>query len=137
MTTNAGELLSVREAADEVRREHVAAVNGGDAEAAARLFGPDAVLLPPGEPALEGIRAIHGWFTYVFGRFNINGFRLQPGGIEQIGDATIEHGSWEAMFQPKGGSQELPAGGTYLTLYARLSDGSVRMIRDTFNGLPG
>ena len=31
----------------------------------------------------------------------------------------------------------LPAGGTYLTVYERLADGSVRMIRDTFNGLPG
>ena len=31
----------------------------------------------------------------------------------------------------------MPAGGTYLTIYARLADGSVRMIRDTFNGMPG
>ena len=49
----------------------------------------------------------------------------------------IEHGSWKATFQPKDGSPGLPAAGTYLTVYARLADGAVRMIRDTFNGMPG
>ena len=48
----------------------------------------------------------------------------------------IEHGSWKATFQPKDGSPDLPAGGTYLTVYARQADGSVLMVRDTFNGLP-
>ncbi len=53
------------------------------------------------------------------------------------GDVMMEHGNWNATFQPKDGSPGQPAGGTYLTVYARLADGSVRMIRDTFNGMPG
>jgi ketosteroid isomerase-like protein len=57
--------------------------------------------------------------------------------VEEHGDVVIEHGNWKGTFQPKDGSPGLPAGGTYLTVYARLSDGSVRMIRDTFNGMPG
>ena len=49
----------------------------------------------------------------------------------------IEHGNWKATFKPKNGWPGLPAGGTYLTVYALLSDGRFRMIRDTFNGMPG
>jgi len=50
---------------------------------------------------------------------------------------AIEHGEWGAAFHPKDGSPGLPAGGTYLTVYARSAGGDVRMIRDTFNGMPG
>ena len=135
--TNAQTSLSLHEAVDQTRRQHIAAVNAGDVEAAASLFSPDGVFLPPGQPALEGLPAIRGWFTHVFGQFRLQGFNLQPGANQQRGDTMIEHGSWEATFQPKNGSPGLSAAGTYLTVYARLSDGSVRMIRDTFNGMPG
>jgi ketosteroid isomerase-like protein len=137
MTTNAQPATSLKKAVDQTRDQHVAAVNAGDAETATELFGPAAVFLPPGQPALEVTPAIRAWFTHVFANFHVQGFGLEPGTIEQHGDVIIEHGNWKATFQPKNGSSGLPAGGTYLTVYARLSDGSVRMIRDTFNGMPG
>ena len=89
------------------------------------------------EFALEGTPAIRAWFTHVFANFRVEEFGLQPATIEQRGDIAIEHGNWRATFQPRNGSPQLPAVGTYLTIYARQSDGSVRMIRDTFNGMPG
>lgn len=137
MTTNTQSSTSLKEAVDQTRKQHVAAVNAGDVEAAASVFGPEGIFLPPGQPALEGTPAIRAWFTHVFANFSVQGFGLQPGTVEPHGDIMIEHGNWEATFQPKDGSPALPAGGTYLTVYARLADGSVRMIRDTFNGMPG
>jgi ketosteroid isomerase-like protein len=136
-TTHAPSTMPTKEAVDRTRDQHVAAVNTGDVEAAINLFAPEGVFLPPGEPALEGIAAIRGWFTHVFANFRIQGFALQPDIVEARGDVMIEHGSWKATFQPKDGPPHLPAGGTYLTVYARLSNGDVRMIRDTFNGMPG
>jgi ketosteroid isomerase-like protein/quercetin dioxygenase-like cupin family protein len=127
---------ALKEAADRARRAHIAAVNAGDAASATALFARDGVFLPPGQPALEGTAAIRGWFDQVFGTFRIDGFTIQPAAIDQAGEHAIEHGTWRATFAPKDGSQAMPAGGTYLTVYARLADGSVRMIRDTFNGLP-
>ena len=137
MSTNAQTSLSLKEAVDQTRNQHVAAVNAGDAETAAGLFAPAAIFLPPGQPPLEGTAAIRNWFTYVFGSFRLQDFALKPGPVEQHGDVIVEHGEWKAGFQPKDGSPGLPAGGTYLTIYARLADGSVRIIRDTFNGMPG
>ena len=128
---------SVPGSVDETRSRHVAAVNDGDVETATSLFAPDAVVLPPGRAPLEGTTAIRAWFTHVFANFRVVDFSLQPGAVEERGDTSIEHGSWKATFAPRDGSSGLPAGGTYLTVYARFADGSVRMIRDTFNGLPG
>ena len=127
---------ALQQAVDRTRAQHVAAVNAGDVDAATSLFAPDAVFLPPGAPALEGTAAIRAWFTQVFGSFRIKDFGLQPSSAEPGGDVIIEHGSWKATFQPKDGSPDLPAGGTYLTVYTRQADGSVLMVRDTFNGLP-
>lgn len=137
MVTSAPSSTSLAKAVDLVRDLHVAAVNAGNADAATKLFAPEGVFLPPGQPALEGTAAIGAWFTHVFANFHLEGFGLHPGVVEPHGDIMIEHGSWNATFQPKDGSPDMPAGGTYLTVYARLADGSVRMIRDTFNGLPG
>jgi len=126
---------SLKNDVQETRDRHIAAVKAGDAAAAAALFGPAAVFLPPGAPALQG-PAIRAWFDHVFANFRIQDFGLEPAALDQHGDAIIEHGNWKATFQPKNGSPGVPAAGTYLTVYARLADGSVRMVRDTFTGLP-
>ena len=128
MITNAPSSTSLTNAVDQTRDRHVAAVNAGDAEAAAGLFDPEGIFLPPGQPALEGTGAIRAWFTHVFANFRVEDFSLQPAPIEQRGDIAIEHGNWRATFQPRNGSPQLPAAGTYLTIYARQSDGSVHII---------
>lgn len=125
------------ESVDRIRERHVTAVNAGDVEAAVGIFASDSVFLPPGRPPLEGIPAIRAWFTHVFGQFHIVGFDLKPGPVQQHSDVWIEHGSWSAAFQTKDGSQSLPAGGTYLTVYRLEADGSASVLRDSFNGLPG
>jgi ketosteroid isomerase-like protein len=129
--------LSLKQDVDATREQHIAAVRSGNVEAAVGLFDPQGILLPPGAPPLEGKHAIRAWFQQVFANFRVDGFAIEPGGLEERGDLAIEHGNWSAIFQPKDGSPGMPAGGSYLTVYARLSDGSVRILRDSFNGLPG
>lgn len=128
--------VSLQNAVTRTRDAHVAAVNGGSVEAAASLFDDSAIFLPPGQSVLEG-PAIRGWFTYVFTNFAIRDFALQPGELSEHGDMAIEHGIWTATFLPKNGGSEISAGGTYLTVYVRKADGSARIARDCFNGLPG
>ena len=135
-TATADGSMSFKQAVAATRDRHVAAVNASNAEAATTLFAPDAIFLPPGQPALEGTTAIRAWFTHVFANFDVQGFSLQPGAVDERGNVAIEHGSWNATFTPKNGSARVPAGGTYLTVYVRQGDGSVWMVRDTFNGMP-
>jgi ketosteroid isomerase-like protein/mannose-6-phosphate isomerase-like protein (cupin superfamily) len=123
-------------AADRIRQTHMAAVNGNDAEAAASLFASDAVFLPPGAPPIEGA-AIRGWFDRFFENVRMEGFSIEPAGLASHGDILVEHGTWKAAFQPKNSAQFSSAGGTYLTILGRAADGSIRVTRDIFNGLPG
>jgi ketosteroid isomerase-like protein/quercetin dioxygenase-like cupin family protein len=136
--STAAEPSSLTRAVDQTRERHVAAINTEDIDTATSLFAPEAIMLPPGQPALKGTAAINAWFTQVFAAFRVQGFTLRPGPLEEHGgEIAIEHGEWSATFAPKDGSPATPAGGTYLTVYSRVADGSVRMIRDSFNGLPG
>ena len=123
-------------AVEQLRRLHMIAVNGGDAEGAADLFAPDGLLLPPGQPAVEGVATIRAWFAGLFANIRVENFAIQPAGVQTYGDALIEHGTWTATFHPKNNAQALPGGGTYMTVYARVADGSVRVMKDIFNGLP-
>lgn len=128
--------MSLADAVEQLRRAHVAAVNSGDAQAAANLFAPDGVFLPPGQAAIEGTVAIHAWFTRIFASIRVRDFVILPAGVQTYGDALIEHGTWQATFQPKDNAQILPGGGTYVTIYARTANGSVRVMKDIFHGLP-
>jgi ketosteroid isomerase-like protein len=136
MSATAQKSLSLAQAVDQTRNEHIAAVNGGDVEVSVNQFTPDGVLLPPGAPAMTGAAAMRGWFTQVFGMFRVQGFNIQPGAVEQFGTIAIEHGNWSATFQPRDGSATKTGGGTYLTIYQQQPDGSARILRDSFNGLP-
>lgn len=62
---------SLKESADRIRAQYIAAVNAGDIEAAAGIFAAESVFLPPGQPPLEGIPAIRAWFSHVVGQFTI------------------------------------------------------------------
>ena len=128
--------MTLTQAAEQLRKQHVAAINAGDAEGAGNLFAPDGVSLPPGRPAVEGAAAIHAWFAGLFANIRVQGFDIQPAAVQTYGDALVEHGTWNATFHPKDGSPALPGGGTYVTIYARGADGRVRVAKDIFNGLP-
>ena len=135
-STHARSSTSLKDAVDRVRARHVAAINAGDLEAALEIFASDVAVMPPGHPALQGA-ALRAWYTHVFANFSLQGFEIRPDAVEQDGNAVIEHGNWGATLQPRNGSPSQPVGGTYVTVYARLVDGSVRVIRDIFNGMPG
>ncbi len=136
MTATTQSSLSLGQAVDQTRSARIMAVNAGDVDGSIQQFFPDGVFLPPGEPALKGPAAIRGWFTQVFGMFQVEGFSLLPGGVEQIGDLAIEHGSWSATFQPKNGSAARTDGGSYLSVYLQQPDGRALILRDTFNSPP-
>jgi quercetin dioxygenase-like cupin family protein/ketosteroid isomerase-like protein len=127
---------SLKEAVDQVRAQHIAAVNAGDLEAALGVFAPDVAVMPPGQPALQGA-SLRAWYMRMFANVSLQGFDIRPVAADQYGHAVIEHGNWSATLQPKDGAPGQPVGGTYLTAYARLANGRVCVIRDIFNGMPG
>lgn len=137
MTTTTQISPSSLEAVNALRQHHMDVVNAGDLEGSANLFREDGVSLPPGAPPMEGRPAIHAWFKQVFAQFRLVGFDLEVGGLMQAGDYVIEYGSWKATFRAVDGSMEAPGAGTYLTVYGPDENGTLKMVRDSFSGLPG
>ena len=133
---SAGSSASFEAAVAQIRARHVAAVNAGDLEAALDIFDADAAVMPPGQPVLSRA-SLRDWYTQVFASVRLEGFELRPNAVEPYGRAAIEHGTWSATLHPRDGSPSQQAGGTYLTAYARQADGSVRVTRDMFHGMPG
>lgn len=127
---------SLHDEVDRVRARHVAAVNAGDVEAALGIYAAGAAVMPPGQPILSGA-SLRAWFTHVFTNFTLQDFEIRPEAAKPQGDGVIEHGTWSATVHAKGGSPGQPVGGTYVTAYERSADGTVRVIRDIFNGMPG
>ena len=135
-STNARTLPALHDEVSRVRARHVAAINAGDLEGALEIFAPGGAVMPPGQPVLRG-QSLRAWFTQVFTNFSLREFAIRPDAAEQHGDAVIEHGNWTATLHSRDGSSSQAVGGTYLTTYGRLADGSVRVTRDIFNGMPG
>jgi quercetin dioxygenase-like cupin family protein/ketosteroid isomerase-like protein len=133
---DASPALSLKDAVDRVRARHIAAVNAGDVDATLAVFASDACVMAPRQPILQGA-SLRSWFTGMFAHYTVQGFDLRPDASEQYGNAVVEHGTWAATLHPRDGSVSQPVGGTYLTTYASLADGDVRVTRDAFNGLPG
>ncbi len=141
MTTTTQISPSLLEAVNALRQHHMDVVNAGDLEGSANLFREDGVSLPPGAPPMEGRPAIRAWFSQVFKQFRLVGFDLEVGGLMQAGDYVVEYGSWKAAFHAVDGSKEhsgqAPGAGTYLTVYGPDKNGTLKMVRDSFSGLPG
>ncbi len=123
---------SLKEAAARVRARHVVAYHCGDPKQPSRFFGARRGGDAAGQPALAG-PSLRAWMSAVLGNFTLQGFDLRPSAVEQHGNVVIEHGTWTATFTAKNGLTGQPAGGTYLTTYARLADGSVRSAARIFN----
>jgi uncharacterized protein (TIGR02246 family) len=134
--TRAGSSASFDDAVARIRARHVAAVNAGELEAALEIFATDAAVMPPGQPILSKT-SLRAWYIQVFASVTLEAFELRPNAVEHDNRTAIEHGTWSATLHPKDGSPSQPVGGTYLTTYARQADGSIRVTRDMFHGMPG
>ena len=106
------------------------AYNGGDAKAVAALYAEDAILLPPGAPAVKGRAAILEFFTKDIAGSKAAGavFVLNPKtDVGVSGNMGWESGTYTATV--KGAIVET---GKFLSV-SRKKDGKWLYIRDTWN----
>jgi len=107
------------------------AYNAGDADAVANLYAEDAVLMPPGVPAVTGRAAIKEFIASDSAAVKAAGlaFKIaEPTGVGISGDLGWSSGSY-AVTAASGATVE---SGKYLTVHRR-SDGKWKLIRDTWN----
>ena len=70
--------------------DYAAAHQAGDGQALARMFWDDAVIIPPGKPAIIGREAIDSFFSGVKGGAGLNNETAQ---IEADGSIAYDYGT--------------------------------------------
>jgi ketosteroid isomerase-like protein len=102
-----------------------------DSASVANFYAADAKLLPPGSPLVEGRDSIR---TFVDGMFaaGCRSLDLTTGDIIEAGECAIEVGSFVMGIEPPG-ADPIREVGKYVAIYRRQSDGSLKLIVDTFN----
>jgi uncharacterized protein (TIGR02246 family) len=77
------------------------AFNSGDIGTVARLYGENAVVLPPGAPLQRGRQAIQGFWQQLY-QSGLRNLKLETVDVESLGDAAREIGRFSATMSSSG-----------------------------------
>jgi uncharacterized protein (TIGR02246 family) len=115
-----------------VLREHVDAVNAGDADSVLAGMTDDVVYLPPDQPLLRGKDRLRKLLTPAYEQLDIQ-ISMTAEETVLAGDWAWEWGHLSGSMGPKAGGQATEVDGKYFYVYRRQGDGSWRIARDIFN----
>ena len=131
MTTHAEDLRELKALIDRTND----AENRGDANAFAAGFADDVVIMPPGQPPLEGREAccafVSGVLSWVLAKFD-RVLTYSSAELQVMGDWAFERGSYAHTFTPRNGGPVEHERGSYLSLFRR-DAGQWRIARIIFN----
>jgi len=113
-------------------RQWEEAANTGQVDRLVDLYAPDAVILPPGGPSIEGTATIRELFRQEFERFDTRiAFTNQA--IEVEGDMAYRRGRYVWRGTPRGSGQALESTNKFLEVWKRQPDGSWKIAVDMWN----
>ena len=107
-----------------------AAASHGNVDGMLALYADDAILMPPGAPAMRGKDAIRQFWTG-FTSLGAIDAKLVTDDVMQSGNLAAETGHFELTITPKSGAP-IKDSGKYLVVW-RNSGGEWRIVRDIFN----
>jgi uncharacterized protein (TIGR02246 family) len=118
----------------EADRAWAKAATAGDAAAITAFYASDAVLMPPGSPAIKGSEEIGKFFTGMTSAVS-GPFELKTTAVQGNGDLALSTGEYTATLTPRQkGAKPLPVEhGKYLGVMKKQPDGSWKLIYDIWN----
>jgi len=126
-TLGAADASALRAALD----AYLDAANSGDAARWAALYTPDAVMMPPNSPAVEGRVAIESWLAMLPVKItDAAGTVLE---VDGTGDVAYVRGTYSMNLDIPGLPESVPQEGKLLQIYARQPAGSWLLARDIWN----
>lgn len=108
------------------------AINSGDADAAAALYAPDAVRMPPDAPEIPGREAIRQNLEAAFGNADIE-VQVFVDETEFSGELASVRGTFVLTTVPKDGSASAEMQGNWMRLMRREPDGRWLVARELWN----
>ena len=119
-------------AIDKVRDAHIAALNGGNADAWVAQFADDGVQMPPNAPANVGKAMIGSWSHALLSQFRVQ-FALAVDEARVLGEWAFERGGYAISLSAAAGGPPMQEKGKYVTIYQRTSVDTWRIARDIWN----
>jgi uncharacterized protein (TIGR02246 family) len=116
---------------DALRQQFNLAYNAGDAAGLAAIFAEDAVLMPPGAPAVVGRFAIQARYAAQFAKTQ-SIFTLNPGEIHVSGNIAWLRGEYQRVDTPIAGGPFTTITGEYLMTFSR-ERGDWKITTDAWN----
>ena len=117
---------------DSLGRKWEEAANTAQVERLVEIYAPDAVILPPGGPVIEGSETIRELFRQEFERFDTKlAFTTQE--IEVAGDMAYRRGRYVWRGTPRLSGQTVETTNKFLEIWKRQPDGSWRIAVDMWN----
>jgi uncharacterized protein (TIGR02246 family) len=110
------------------------AATAGDAAALTAFYASDAVLMPPGSPAVKGSEEISKFWNGMTSAVS-GPFELKTTAVQGSGDLALSTGEYTASLTPKQkGAKPMPVeNGKYLGVMKKQPDGSWKLIYDMWN----
>ena len=134
-TTSADASASDASAVQEITRQgerHNAAWRLSNADSVAAVFAPDAELMFPDAPDVEGRDAIRQMLAGMFDSTRVESLDVRPDTIEVYGSSAMEWGTYEEVVAPRG-QPKVRFEGRYLLHWQRQPDGQWAIRRFTGN----
>ena len=119
--------MSAIDAVKKLSADYAAAHQVGDGEAMARMYRDDAVIIPPGKPAIIGREAVDDFFSGVKGG---TGLKTETARIEVDGSLAYDYGT--ASWTENGDRRLL-----YFVDIYRLEDGEWKVQLSSWNSSEG
>lgn len=117
---------------DSLGSEWEEAANRADVERLVGIYAPDAVILPPGGPVIQGSETIRELFRQEFESFDTKlAFTTQA--IEVDGDMAFRRGRYVWRGTPRLSGQAVETTNKFLEVWRRQPDGSWRIAVDMWN----
>lgn len=108
------------------------AFNAGDLEALMELYAEDAVDMPPGFPAIEGIEAIAGDLEYILGEYDAH-HETSIVDIKIGGDLAVERANYTMELTPKAGGETMTEVGKHIVVRQKIDD-EWKVLWEIWNG---
>lgn len=125
------------EAIKRMRDACVDAIASNDSAAWLSAWADDAILLPPGQPAVLGKDAIGEWAQRGFyDQVVVEEFSYDLRELEVIGDRAWAWGFFNGTVRPRGGGDSQTLDLKYVEILKLQSDGHWRIWRHAFNENP-
>lgn len=123
--------MSIRDEVQALNEGFCKTVANQDVDGLLEYYRPDAWLLPPGVPALQGPEAIRGFFQMML-EAGVKELELDSVAVESSGELVVDTGRYRLTVAPAQGEPTVDIG-KYLVVLKREADGSLRLAYDTFN----